>query len=350
MLELQFPTHRRAGQALSPEQANPGLSNSVTKTAEQRPPPTAAAVVARPPSPRRPAPQVPAKPVAPEPSDLPARLVRGEEFKLSRAQAESFLDKNGRSAQHLVAGFVATYDGALLEEALKESPNDPLANLVGYCSALLGQEPPEARRQRLDAFKQAAPDHPLANYLSAFEHFQSGQADQAVQELEDAYAKRTFPDYRAGLYQNVEALYLQTGYSATDASSIAAATPLPFLSLLSRLGPQLSDLAGVYRQGGDEPSAQASIQIGLDLGERLAQLPDFPIANLTGVRLEQKLLQGLDPARAYGPSGLTVKDQLAALTQREQSLVELGQQNLSPEDRANGRLWFPPKTAAQRPQ
>ena len=33
--------------------------------------------------------------------------------------------------------------------------------------------------------------------------------------------------------------------------------------------------------------------------------------------------------------------------QREQSLVELGQQTLSPEDRANGRLWLPPKTAAQ---
>ena len=56
-----------------------------------------------------------------------------------------------------------------------------------------------------------------------------------------------------------------------------------------------------------------------------------------------------DPDRPYDANGLTAKDQLALLSQREQSLVELGQQALGPEDRANGRLWFPPKVGAQGP-
>jgi hypothetical protein len=350
VVKLQFQAPERAEQAFVPEPENPGLSNSLPQTAEQMPLPTGPSTVARSPNPRLPAPRMLPKPDEPEIAALATRLVHGEEFKLKRGQVEDYLEKNGRSGQNLIAGFIATYDAALLQEALETSPTDPLINLVNYCSALLGEGSPEERRQRLDGFKQAAPDNPLGSYLSAYEYFHAGQADQAVQELQDAYGKGSIEDYRPGLFGDLEKMYSQAGYSANDASSIAAATPVPFLSLLKLEGPQISELAGLYRQGGDELSAQASMQIGLDLGERLAQLSDYPMANLTGVRLQKQLLQGLDPSSAYGPNGLTVNDQLALLSQREQSLVELGQQTLSPEDRANGRLWFPPKTLAQGPK
>ena len=364
ILALEFRARRRAEQsrsaaqqvegqaggqqALAPRQEDSAPSNSLARATEQKPA-ASVARAARPPNPHLPAPRMTPRPPEPEIAALTSRLLGGEELKLSRKQVESYLEQNGRSGSNLIAAFVATYDPALLQEALKTSPTDPMIHLVNYCSALLGGGSPEQRRQGLDGFKQAAPDNPLANYLSAYEYFHAEQPDQAVQELQDAYGKRTIEDYRLGLFGDLEKMYRDAGYSAGDASSIAAATPIPFLSLLKQEGPQLTELASLYRQAGDESSAQASIQIGLDLGERLAQLADFPMANLTGVRLQRQLLEGLDPASPYGPTGLTVRDRLATLSQLEQSLVELGQRTLSPEDRAKGRLWFPPKTLAQGP-
>jgi hypothetical protein len=171
-----------------------------------------------------------------------------------------------------------------------------------------------------------------------------------VQELEDAAAKGGLEAYRTGLFQNTEAMYREAGYSAADAWSLAGAAPIPYLSRLSLLDRQISQLADSYSQGGDGQSAQAAWQIGLGLGDRLAQAPNFPMANLSGIRLQQRLLQGIDADSPYGTSGLTVKDQLAALSQREQNLVAAGQQTLSPEDRTDGRLWFPPTAGVQDPK
>jgi hypothetical protein len=283
-------------------------------------------------------------------TNLATRLIHGEEFKLSRPQVESYLDAHGRSAEGLIAGLVGTWDPAWLREAVEDYPNDPLVTLVNYGAALLQNESPEERRQRLEAFKRSAPDNALPNYLSAFDCFSAGQTDQAVQELEDADSKRSLEDYRTGLLHNIEAMYREAGYSATDASTIALVTPIPHLSRLSLLGRQISALADSYRQSGDEPSAQASLLIGLGLGDRLTQAPNFPLANLAGIRLQERLLQRIDPDSPYGVNGLTVKDQLAALSQREQSLVAVGQQTLSPEDRANGRLWFPSTAGARGPK
>jgi hypothetical protein len=200
---------------------------------------------------------------------------------------ESYLDAHGRSAEGLIAGLVGIWDPAWLREAVEDYPNDPLVTLVSYGAALLQNESPEERRQRLEAFKRPAPDNALPNYLSAFDCFSAGQTDQAVQELEDAQSKRSLEDYRTGLLHNIEAMYREVGYSATDASTIALATPIPYLSRLSLLGRQISALADSYRQSGDEPSAQASFLIGLGSGDRPTQAPDFPLANLAGIRLQE---------------------------------------------------------------
>ena len=86
------------------------------------------------------------------------------------------------------------------------------------------------------------------------------------------------------------------------------------------------------------------------LREAVEKYPGNLLENLSGIRLQERLLQGIDADSPYGASGLTVRDQLASLAQREQSLVEAGQQTLCPEDRADGRLWFPPMAGAQGPR
>ena len=47
--------------------------------------------------------------------------------KLKRAQVETFLQTHGRDTPNLLAAFVATFDVALLQEAVENYPNDPLA-------------------------------------------------------------------------------------------------------------------------------------------------------------------------------------------------------------------------------
>jgi len=103
-----------------------------------------------------PAPPMPAMPQAQDLqlTNLDTRLVHGEEFKLSQAQVESYLDGHGRSAEGLIAGLFATGDPAMLREALEKYPNDPLVKLMNYGTAISQNESPEERRQRLDAFKR----------------------------------------------------------------------------------------------------------------------------------------------------------------------------------------------------
>jgi hypothetical protein len=349
MVERQSQTKRREEPPASRQEAEQVARTNSRLQASDQSQPAPALATSRLTRPRLPAPRVPPMPPAEslQLTNLATRLIHGVEIKLSQAQVESYLEKHGRSAEALIASLVGTGDPAWLGEAVEKHPDDPLVNLVNYGAAILQNEPPEERRQRLDAFKRSAPDNALANYLSAFDCFSAGQTDQAVQELEDAHGKRSLEDYRTGLFQNIEAMYREAGYSAADASTLAGATPIPYLSRLSLLGRQISELADAYRQGGDEPSAQASLQIGLGLGDRLTQATDFPIANLAGIRLQMRLLATIDPDSPYGANGLTVKDQLADLSQREQRLVEAGQQTLSPEDRADGRLWFPPTAGVQ---
>jgi hypothetical protein len=105
-------------------------------------------------------------------TNLIARLLKGEELpKLSPEQVQSYLEKNHRSVESLLAAFHATDDPAYLREAMERYPADPRLDYVAWRRS----QSPEERRQWLDAFKQSAPDNALANYLSARDYFKSGQ-------------------------------------------------------------------------------------------------------------------------------------------------------------------------------
>jgi len=90
---------------------------------------------------------------------------------------------------------------------------------------------------------------------------------------------------------------------------------------LRQTGHKLIELAALYRQAGDEASAQAVEQIGLGLGQRLTQPGSLPIIQqLVGIGIEQKILGAMDPNRALDGTGQTVQSWLDALNQQKQAI------------------------------
>ena len=263
------------------------------------------------------------------PTNAFARLFNadGELPKLSHEQLESYLTQNRRGAGSLVAAFRLAEDRSLLQEAAEKHPEDPQVNFAGWTTAQMKKDAsPEERRQWLDAFKQSAPDNALANYLSAQDYFKSSQTDRAVEELVVAAGKSKFQDYSADYVQNVEEAYLAAGCSAAEAKAAAAySVVLPQLAEMKRLSQSLSDLSALYRQAGDESSAQAIVQMGLDLGRRLEESSGGSLTtqDLVGLAIQRNLLKGLDPSALFGDSGLTVQNQLDAVTQRVEGLKRL---------------------------
>jgi hypothetical protein len=264
------------------------------------------------------------------PTNLIARLLNGDDsFKLSPQQLESYLQGNRRSAGSLLGAFRTTEDPAFLREAMEKSPDDPRVNFAAYFAMTrLPEAPVEDRRQRLETFKQSAPDNALPNYLSAQEHFKSGQTDQAVMELVAASGKSKFQDCSGDFIQNAEEAYRAAGYSEAEAKTIAACSlPLPQLAQLQRLGQEVVELATLYRQAGDETSAQTAVQMGLNLAQRVGEPSGnhFLINDLAGLKVERQILESVDPASPYANAGHTVQDRLHQLAQRQEEIKRLGE-------------------------
>jgi hypothetical protein len=285
--------------------------------------------------PRLPAPRMPVTAPPAEPSvedlrstNLVARLRNGDDaFKLSLEQVEPYLRDNQRSAESLLAAFRTTEDLAFLREATERYPNDARVNFAAYF-AFKNASSPEDRRQRLDALKQSAPDNALPDYLSAQDYFKAGQTDRAVQELVAASGKPKFQDYSGDFVQNAEEAYRAAGYSDAEAKAAAAyELPLPQLAELKRLGQSLGELAGLYRQGGDETSAQATLQMGVALGRQVGEPSGQSslIQDLVGLNIERQILEAMNPASPYDNAGHTVKDRLDELAQRSDEIKRLGE-------------------------
>ena len=312
--------------ALTPEQADPPASRSQSK-------------------PRLPAPSMPAlaatqpdlPPAAQEPTNVFARLMdnEGRPPAVSRGQIESYLEQNRRSAESLLAAFRLTGDRALLQEAAEKYPSDPRVHYAGWFSAFRDDNSsPEERRQWLEAFKQSAHENALANYLSAQDYFKSGQTDHAVEELIAASGKPQFHAFSADAVQSMEEAYLSAGYSAVESKAAAAYSDAslqsaPPYSELKRLAESLAELSKRYRDAGDEASAWAVVQMGVELGQRVGQSAggsSLVVQNGTGVGIQRILYNSMDVNAAYGDAGQTVQDQLNALTQLGKSWSGLWRQ------------------------
>lgn len=272
-----------------------------------------------------PAPPIPTAPPTPAPPEESPATNLFERFgkeppKLTPEQVEAYLKANGRKAAILLAAFRTSGEPALLEEAMKNFPNDPR---VAFEAVFKKDMPPEQRRQWLNAFEQTAPDNPLANYLSAREYFKAGQTDQAVQELQAASGKPQFQDYTLDRRQEDEETYLAAGYSTGAAKMIASGqVELPQLAQLKQLGFQMVELSKSYRQAGDETSAQTLLQMAVKLGQSYGA-GDCAISHLVGVAIERNALNAADPGSPYGGNGQTVQDRLNELAQQKAALKSL---------------------------
>jgi RNA polymerase sigma factor (sigma-70 family) len=287
---------------------------------------------------RFPAPRLPAPPIAvtSPPAASPTndllftnaftRSRNGDLPEVTSEQLAHYLAQNRRSAPSLLAAFYATRDKAFLQEAMEKYPNDPQVDFAAL-SEPKGSSP-EERRQWLDAFKQSAPDNPLANYFSASEYFKSGQTDQAVQELLAASGKPVFQDYWLDREMNTQEANLAAGLSQAQAMAAGMSMRVPEFLEMRQLYQNLAGLANSYQQAGDQASAQAVLQMGLNLGQSLDQpTGQYSLAEYAmGMDIENQILALMDPNSPYGTSGQTVKNQLDAIVERRAALKALTEQ------------------------
>ncbi len=261
-------------------------------------------------------------------TNLIAHIVHGGEApRLTAAQLASYLDANHRSAASLLSAYRTSRDPALLQEALEKYPCD---SNVAFEAVLNKDAPPAERRAWLEAFKKAAPDNPLPNYLSALDYFKSGQTDEAVEELIAASSRQRFADYTAERIQTDEEAYRAAGYSEADASMAATwGVPLPQLAEMRNLAQNMAALAASYRQAGDATSAQAALQMTIALGQQL----DDPsgtwvplLHRLVGIAVERTAFEVMDPSSSFGDG--SVQAQLDQLAQRRTSIKDFVQQSV----------------------
>ncbi len=262
--------------------------------------------------------------------DLPAANVyarfKDKPPKLTAEQVAAYLKTHGRRASNLLAAYRTSGDRALLKEAMEKYPDDPQ---VAFEAAFDKELSADQRRQWLNAFKAAAPENALADYLSARDYFNSGQTDLAVQELNAASAKQQFQNYTLDRWMTDEEAYLAAGYTEVEAKYLATSElMLPQLAPLKQLGQDLVDLAKVYSQSGDDTSARTALAMAMGLGQRYvpASAGDALVSQLVGLVIQRNALAAMDPNSPYGDNGQTAQEQLAAIEQQRAALKELGRQ------------------------
>ncbi len=279
---------------------------------------------------RLPAPHMQAVSVAEPPAeDLQSTNLfnrfKDEEPKLTTGQVEAYLKANGRNAASLLAAFRTSGDPALLKEAMEKYPKDPQ---VAFEAVLYKDLSPEEKRQWLNTFEKSAPDNALANYLSAFNYFKAGQTDQAVQDL-TAAAGKSLNDYTLNRAQADEEAYLSAGYSAAEAIRISDSwLVLPQLGEIKQTARDMIALANAYSQSGDQASAQASLQMAMNMGQALRGASSSSaalISQLTGMAIETLALNAMDLNSPYGGNGQTVQDQLNQIVRDRAAISELVQ-------------------------
>jgi len=258
------------------------------------------------------------------PTNLLVRMLRHEEpARLVREQLEAYLRDNHRTPDSLLGAFDATRDDALLQEAEQKFPNDPRVELV----AATQSSSPEDRRRWLDALKETVPNNALANYLSAADYFKSGQTDLALQDVE-AGVHKPMQDYQLDSLQNAAEAYRAVGYLEADASAMASIELLlPDLGAVKNVGYSLVDLARSYQRAGDTPSAQAALQLAMDLAQRVNVPGALTLAqNMVGCAIQQQALGAMDPHAVFGSDNQTVQSQLDAANQQRESIKALNKQ------------------------
>jgi hypothetical protein len=269
-------------------------------------------------------------PGADEAADAEPRL-QGEEgsLKLSSEDIEKFLQRNQRSADSLRTAYLAAHDVDYLKEAATNFPTNPKVQL----SVLLQNVYPEERRKWLDAFKESSPENSLANYLSAREHINSGQVDEAIKELLEATRKPTFQDFTMDSIRALEELAQDTGLSPLEAHTAAmvgwASEHMTELAQLKDLTHGVVDLRKQYQTADDAQSVENLSQMATTLAGRLNSGGEskFMINQLVGISIEALSLGQLPPDMPFDfLAGKTPKERIDELRQRSEELKSLARE------------------------
>jgi hypothetical protein len=229
--------------------------------------------------------------------ETPANAAAGPQ--LLREKVEEYLARNNRNAASLLAALHALDNTNYLNEAAANFPNDPQVQWT----ILARDAYPEERRKWLELFKAGSPDNSLANYLSAADHFKTGQSDPALNELLEASDKQQFKDYAMEARLSEEELSRASGRTPLESIHIAgwATDVLPGLASLKGLARSIGDTHKQYLDAGDAASANNLAQLELTLANRLStgEAGKLLINQLVGISIEAMTLKQLEQNIAY---------------------------------------------------
>ena len=271
-------------------------------------------------------PALPAPRLEPSASASPPAGSAGEHPLLGRVLAEggtllkveqlrSYLAANQRNAESLVTAARLTNDLSLLREAVARFPGDARAQF----ELALRTSDPQERARAMEALRAADPNNAMGSYLSAADAFKSGRSDDAVRLLSEAMQRGSLDDYAMVNVVSAEEAYLSAGFTPLQAKAAAMfGMTMPQVAQMTHLSQEMEALRNAYAGTGDAESAQAMIEMGIDLGHRVQQSLGnrILISDLVGVAIEQRFLKTLDPAAVLADSGLTVDQRMEQLGAR----------------------------------
>jgi hypothetical protein len=263
--------------------------------------------------------------IIPQLKDPPKRIgvtikemLAGKVPKLNQLEVEAFLKNQGRSTTNLLAASRILKDLSFAREAAKADPKDPAAQL----ELVLRGETPEEKSTALAAFREAAPGNSLGDYLAAHQAFAAGDAGAAGLALVQSLDSPLYADFTQQIIAGSEQAYLAAGYEPSAATAAAMfSLTLEHVQSVRDVSDNLKQLQDEFIRTADFDAAEPTVIIGLTLGQRIQEQGPYLIDQLTGIAIEKKFLQQLDPLTQAGPDGQTAGERLDTLDAR---LLEIG--------------------------
>ena len=219
---------------------------------------------------------------------------------LNQLEVEAFLKNRGRTSVNLLAASRLLKDLSFVREAAKADPQDPAVQLE---LALRG-ETPEEKSAALAAFRAAAPDNSLGDYLAAHQAFAAGDATAAGTALAQSLDNPLYAVYTQKIVAGSEQAFLEAGYEPSAASAAAMfSLTVEHYQPVMQVSQSLQQLQEAFIRSADFDAAEPTVIIGLTLGQRIQDQGPYLIDQIMGISIEKKFLQQLDPLTAAGPGG-----------------------------------------------
>ncbi|MEY3548369.1 MAG: hypothetical protein RLZZ552_736 [Verrucomicrobiota bacterium] len=237
-------------------------------------------------------------------------ILEGKVPQLSQAEVDAFLQSEGRSPRNLLAAARILKDLKYAREAAILDPKDPLPQLE---LAVRG-ETPEERAAAITAFRAAAPDNSLGDYLAAHQAFASGDAGAAGAALLKSLDNPAYADYSQQVIDASAQAYVAAGYDPQAAMvSAMFSFTVEHIRPVVGVSDSLKALQDEFVRIADFDAAEPTVVIGLSLGQRIQDQGSYLIDQLSGIAIERKFLNALDPATQAGPGGQTAGERIATL-------------------------------------